>query len=235
MVRRKVLQMKRDSEGKWCVDLINGVRFLNITVRSSCCPTWIGERVSEGLVLLLRYTGTVDAGRAHLCEDLVQPLQRAIEMQLYPAGGAGHSLTSAGHRGIDRNLRLIIDDGFSYCIIVQPNHTCHCQCNFTALTAYLASLVWPRRQLWGLFHSSFCQTCFSPSVWCQIFNTHQSSQSSGNPPSPAKGAWNVLTSHSVSPAFFLHYSKLSCWLTAAGAAPSPVTLLFLTKPASRLN
>lgn len=49
----------------------------------------------EGVaVLLLGHTGAVDAGRAHLGENLVQPLQRAIEMQFYPAGGAGHCLTS---------------------------------------------------------------------------------------------------------------------------------------------
>ncbi len=58
----------------------------------------MGRKVSGKHVLLLGHTGAVDAGRAHLCEDLVQPLQRAIEMQLYPAGGAGHRLTSAGYR-----------------------------------------------------------------------------------------------------------------------------------------
>lgn len=31
--------------------------------------------------------------RAHLCENLVQPLQRSVEVDLDPAGGAGHVLT----------------------------------------------------------------------------------------------------------------------------------------------
>lgn len=68
------------------------------------CGLWIcvclcgWEWGSGKQVLLLGHTGAVDAGRAHLCENLVQPLQRAIEMQFYPAGGAGHCLTSAGYR-----------------------------------------------------------------------------------------------------------------------------------------
>ena len=36
--------------------------------------------------------GAADARGAHLCEDLVQPLQRAVEVQLNPAGSAGHRL-----------------------------------------------------------------------------------------------------------------------------------------------
>lgn len=39
--------------------------------------------------------GAADAGGAHLCQDLVQPLQGAIEVQLDPAGSAGHSLPPA--------------------------------------------------------------------------------------------------------------------------------------------
>lgn len=46
---------------------------------------------------LLRHAGAVDAGRAHLCEHFVQPLQRPVQVQLNPAGGAGHGLTSEGH------------------------------------------------------------------------------------------------------------------------------------------
>lgn len=72
--------------------------FLIVTERSLSCPMWMGRRVSKKHVLLLRHTGAVDAGRTHLCEDLVQPLQRAIEMKLYPAGGAGHCLTPEGYR-----------------------------------------------------------------------------------------------------------------------------------------
>lgn len=66
----------------------------------------MGRRVSGKNVLLLRHTGAVDAGRTHLCEDLVQPLQRAIEVQLYPAGGAGHRLTSGGYREGEGQLSL---------------------------------------------------------------------------------------------------------------------------------
>lgn len=75
-------------------------------------------------MLLLRHTGTVDAGRAHLCEDLVQPLQRAIEVQLYPAGGAGHCLTSEGYQEGEgqQSLMIVINDSFSYYITVQLNH-----------------------------------------------------------------------------------------------------------------
>lgn len=58
-------------------------------------------RVVEKTVLwalqLLRHAGAVDAGRTHLCQHLVQPLQRPVQVQLYPAGGAGHSLTPEGH------------------------------------------------------------------------------------------------------------------------------------------
>lgn len=52
------------------------------------------------LTQLLRHAGAVDAGRAHLCEHLVQPLQGPVEVQLNPAGGAGHGLTSEGHGGV---------------------------------------------------------------------------------------------------------------------------------------
>lgn len=48
-------------------------------------------------VQLLRHAGAVDAGRAHLREHFVQPLQRPVQVQLNPAGGAGHGLTSEGH------------------------------------------------------------------------------------------------------------------------------------------
>lgn len=40
-------------------------------------------------------TGAADAGGAHLCQDFVQPLQGAVEVQLDPAGSAGHSLPPA--------------------------------------------------------------------------------------------------------------------------------------------
>lgn len=37
--------------------------------------------------------GAADAGRAHLREHLVEPLQGAVQVQLDPAGGAGHRLS----------------------------------------------------------------------------------------------------------------------------------------------
>lgn len=45
----------------------------------------------------LRHTGAADAWGAHLGEDLVKPLQRPIQVQLDPAGGAGHGLSPARH------------------------------------------------------------------------------------------------------------------------------------------
>lgn len=70
---------------------------------------WVGWETAGMWMLLLGHTGAVDAGRAHLCEYLVQPLQRAIEMQLYPAGGAGHRLTPGGQgeRGITIEVLFI--------------------------------------------------------------------------------------------------------------------------------
>lgn len=41
----------------------------------------------------LGHTGTADAWGAHLGEDLVKPLQRPVQVQLDPAGGAGHCLS----------------------------------------------------------------------------------------------------------------------------------------------
>lgn len=56
-------------------------------------------------VQLLRHAGAVDAGRTHLGENFVQPLQRPVQVQLYPAGGAGHGLTSEGHGEIGLSIR----------------------------------------------------------------------------------------------------------------------------------
>lgn len=39
--------------------------------------------------------GAADAGGAHLSQDLVQPLQGPVEVQLDPAGSAGHRLPPA--------------------------------------------------------------------------------------------------------------------------------------------
>lgn len=47
------------------------------------------------LPVSLRHTGTADTGGAHLGEDLVQPLQGPIQVQLDPTGGTGHCLSSA--------------------------------------------------------------------------------------------------------------------------------------------
>ena len=53
-------------------------------------------RVCREGELVLRHAGAADAGGAHLSENLVQPLQGPVEVQLDPAGGAGHSLTPGG-------------------------------------------------------------------------------------------------------------------------------------------
>lgn len=45
------------------------------------------------LPVSLGHTGTSDAGGSHLGEDLVKPLQRPIQVQLDPAGRAGHCLS----------------------------------------------------------------------------------------------------------------------------------------------
>ena len=89
----------------------------------------LGRRVSGKHGLLLGHTGAVDAGRSHLCEDLVQPLQRAVEMQLYPAGGAGHCLTPVGKEraaqcvGTER-LTLLMKLPYSQCIDTTLNMSC---------------------------------------------------------------------------------------------------------------
>ena len=41
----------------------------------------------------LRHGGDVVAGAAHLREDFVQPLQGAVQVDLYPAGSGGHVLS----------------------------------------------------------------------------------------------------------------------------------------------
>lgn len=46
----------------------------------------------------LRHTGTADAWGAHLGEDLVKPLQWPVQVQLDPAGGAGHCLSPVRQR-----------------------------------------------------------------------------------------------------------------------------------------
>lgn len=54
-----------------------------------------GRRAQEvgGRRAALRDAGAADAGGAHLCEHLVEPLQGAVQVQLDPAGGAGHRLS----------------------------------------------------------------------------------------------------------------------------------------------
>lgn len=56
----------------------------------------------DGCSLSLRDAGASDAGGAHLCEHLIKPLQGAIQVQLDPAGGAGHRLSPGRDRGKDR-------------------------------------------------------------------------------------------------------------------------------------
>ncbi len=54
----------------------------------------LGGRGKKAWSRRLGHTGTAYGGRAHLGQDLVQPLQGAVEVKLDPAGGARHSLPS---------------------------------------------------------------------------------------------------------------------------------------------
>jgi hypothetical protein len=76
------------------------------------CVCVLGHR-GDGVVCVcvLGHRGDGVVGRAHLCEDLVQPLQRAVQVHLYPAGGAGDVLavvlcTPALHSGSKYNYQL---------------------------------------------------------------------------------------------------------------------------------
>lgn len=51
------------------------------------------EQEVDGRRASLRDAGAADAWGAHLCEHLVEPLQGAVQVQLDPAGGAGHRLS----------------------------------------------------------------------------------------------------------------------------------------------
>lgn len=64
-------------------------------MQSVCVLKWVGEGSppSSPPPRPLRDAGAADAGGAHLCEHLVEPLQGAVEVQLDPAGGAGHRLS----------------------------------------------------------------------------------------------------------------------------------------------
>lgn len=72
------------------------------------CCFWCtaAQRLSPGVIcwvldtwgFVLWHAGAPEVWRAHLSEHPVQPLQGAVEMQLYPAGGAGHCLPPAGRR-----------------------------------------------------------------------------------------------------------------------------------------
>ncbi len=54
----------------------------------------LGGRGKKAWSRRLGHTGTAYGGRAHLGQDLVQPLQGAVEVKLDPARGARHSLPS---------------------------------------------------------------------------------------------------------------------------------------------
>lgn len=47
----------------------------------------------NGCRVFLRDAGAADAWGPHLCEHFVEPLQGAVQVQLDPAGGAGHCLS----------------------------------------------------------------------------------------------------------------------------------------------
>ena len=52
----------------------------------------LGNNCSTGLDIRLRHGGDVVAGAAHLGEDLVKPLEGAVQVDLNPAGGGGDVL-----------------------------------------------------------------------------------------------------------------------------------------------
>ncbi len=58
-----------------------------------------GAQEVGGWRVSLRDAGAADAGGAHLCEHLVEPLQGAVQVQLDPAGGAGHRLSPGRDTG----------------------------------------------------------------------------------------------------------------------------------------
>lgn len=61
----------------------------------------------------LRDAGTSNGGRTHLCQHLIEPLQRAVQVQLDPAGGAGHRLSPVGHmRRAQTDVKIGDKSGF---------------------------------------------------------------------------------------------------------------------------
>lgn len=168
---------------------------MNVTIAKRClsCLHVDEETFFLTAAQLLRHAGAVDAGRAHLCEHFVQPLQRPVQVQLNPAGGAGHGLTSEGHGGI-------------WLFIAKTSEENNMVKNLQLrMTVQDIPQVFPERNL--------------------VFNPHAVLWES-------PFAWNMFTSHAMCPCILLHYSKFSCWLTAAGAIPiPPTTLLSFSFPA----
>lgn len=65
------------------------------------------QEVGVNELFPLRDTWAADAGGAHLREHLVEPLQGAVQVQLDPAGGAGHRLSPARDRGEQKQMLRI--------------------------------------------------------------------------------------------------------------------------------
>lgn len=171
----------------------------------SCSSVWRKR-------LLLRHTGAMDAGRAHLCEYLVQPLQRAVEMQLYPTGGAGHCLTSAGCRGRERK-QFVSLSSTKY----QTNKKKKPLLIKLALKAAvlsgtaveLAPTVKLTLQVISEGIQLSVRDVFLQGVWCQKHNTHHS-KSSGNPLCKACLKWFHLPHHvPLATACLLHSSSVT--------------------------
>lgn len=69
-----------------------GQETLNAAEYTESTTTCVSELTLKCVFMLGHRRNRVVRG-AHLCEDLVQPLQGPMQMYLDPAGGAGHVLT----------------------------------------------------------------------------------------------------------------------------------------------
>lgn len=83
------------------------LRLLNELFFSRSCGLYMLLLFFLQGAFFLRYTRAADGGGAHLSEHFVQPLQRTVQVQFYPAGGASHCLPpdSNKEREIKRDVR----------------------------------------------------------------------------------------------------------------------------------
>ncbi len=100
----KILGSVNDKVTLWGVQQV----FVSQSLVSLCLFAWHSAATEDvirrvwlhetGWGFVLWHAGAAEVRRAHLSEHLVQPLQGAVEMQLYPAGGAGYCLPPAGRK-----------------------------------------------------------------------------------------------------------------------------------------